>query len=407
MDKIEEILTRRVSKIYPSKKALEKVLRSGKKIKLYLGVDPTGGNLHLGHAVPLMKLQEFISLGHHVTFLVGNFTALCGDPSGHEEKRKSLTPAQIAKNMTTYKKQASKVLDFSKTKMRYNADWLAKLTFEEIIKLASNFTVQQIIERDLFQRRLRAKKPIFLHEFLYPLLQGYDSVSMNVDLEVGGTDQTFNMLAGRTLQKIYNKKEKFVLTTKMIVGLDGRQMSKSWGNTVNILDGASEMFGKIMSLRDELIFQYFELCTNIPIQLIKEKEATLKSGKSPMDLKRELATETVKIYHGEKAAKQADEEFERVTQKGALPGHIPTATGSFGTMKGNKMKAIDLLMEVAGILSIPSRSEAKRMIIQGGAATIYEGIEKKIKDPNGTIQIKEGMVIRYGKRGYAKLGLSK
>jgi tyrosyl-tRNA synthetase len=404
MDKVDELLTRRVEKIYPSKEALEKVLRSGKKLKLYLGVDPTGGNLHLGHAVPLMKLQEFINLGHHVIFLVGNFTALCGDPSGHEGTRKSLAPTQISKNMATYKKQASKVLDFSKTEMKYNADWLAKLTFEEIIKLASNFTVQQMIERDLFQRRLKAKKPISLHEFLYPLLQGYDSVAMNVDLEVGGTDQTFNMLAGRALQKIYNKKEKFVLTTKMIVGLDGRQMSKSWGNTVNILDKSNDMYGKIMSLRDELILQYFEMCTNVSLHSIKEHEEALKAGKvHPMDLKKQLAFDIVKMYHSEKEAKQAQKEFKKVVQKGALPGFIPTATGSFGTRKGDKMKAIDLLMEVADKLAVPSRSEAKRMIIQGGV----EVDKKKIKDPNKVIHVKSGMVLRYGKRSYVQLKIIK
>ncbi len=398
MDKINELLTRRVEKIYPSKEALEKVLRKGKKLKLYLGIDPTGGNLHLGHAIPLMKLQEFIDLGHHVIFLVGNFTALCGDPSGHEGARKRLTPKEIEENMTTYKRQASKVLDFSKTEMKYNADWLAKLTFEEIIKLASYFTVQQMIERDLFQRRLKGKKPIFLHEFLYPLLQGYDSVAMNVDLEVGGTDQTFNMLAGRTLQKIYNKKEKFVLTVKMIIGLDGKTMSKTSGNTVNILDTPTDMFGKIMSMTDDLVIQYFKMCTNVPLQLIKDKERGLKAGKiHPMELKKKLAFEIVKMYHSQKDAETSEKEFERMFQKQKLPAKIP----AFKT-KVETWSLVHFLVE-SGLAS--SKSEAKRLIRQGSIRIISPELisakGKKITDLESKIKI--GDIVRVGKVRIVKL----
>ncbi|MFQ5722840.1 MAG: tyrosine--tRNA ligase [Candidatus Aminicenantales bacterium] len=392
MDKIDEVLTRRVDKIYPSKEALEKILRSGKKIKLYLGIDPTGGDLHLGHAVPLMKLQEFVKLGHHVIFLVGNFTALCGDPSGHEGARKRLTPAQITKNMATYKKQASKILDFSKTEMKYNADWLAKLSFAEIIKLASHFTVQQMIERSLFQRRLKAKKPIHLHEFLYPLLQGYDSVAMNVDLEMGGTDQTFNMLAGRTLQKIYNKKEKFVLTTKMITGLDGKAMSKTSGNTVNILNDPNDMYGKIMSLHDDLIIQYFEMCTNVPLQSIKAMEKDMRAGKiNPMDLKKKLAFEIVKMLHSEKDAKNAGKEFERVFQKRKQPSEPP----SYQATK-KRYKIVDLLVDTR---LASSKSEAKRLIERGGVDV--DG--KVMDDTQKVIRIKDGSIIRVGKRRFIKI----
>ncbi len=389
-------MTRRVEKIYPSKGALGKVLRSSKKLKLYLGVDPTGGNLHLGHAIPLMKLQEFIEFGHQVIFLVGNFTALCGDPSGHEGARKSLTPTQIAKNMATYKKQASKVLDFSKTEMKYNAEWLSKLTFKKIIKLASNFTVQQMIERDLFQRRLKAKRPIYLHEFLYPLLQGYDSVAMNVDLEVGGTDQTFNMLAGRALQKIYNKKEKFVLTTKMVVGLDGERMSKTRGNTVNLLDGPDEMYGKIMSLRDELIVPYFELCTTVPMTKIKELSGVAK--REPMGVKKQLAYEITKMYHSEREAAAAQREFEEVFQKGGIPKSPPTLEIKVGERIkiGEKTTVGDLLVrcKLTG-----SRSEAHRLINQGGVKV--DG--KKVKDYRAQVKIRDGMIVKVGKRRFTKI----
>jgi len=394
MDKIDEVLTRRVEKIYPSRKALEKVLRSGKKIKLYLGVDPTGGDLHIGHAVPLMKLQEFIKLGHHVIFLVGNFTALCGDPSGHEGPRKRLTSAEIKKNMATYKKQASKILDFSKTELKYNADWLAKLSFKQIIELASKFTVQQMIERSLFQRRLKAKKPVHLHEFLYPLLQGYDSVAMNVDLEVGGTDQTFNMLAGRTLQKTYNKKEKFVLTTKMITGLDGKQMSKTSGNTVNILDEPNNMYGKIMSLHDDLIIQYFEMCTNVPLQSIKAHKAALQEGKmNPMNLKKQLAFEIVKMYHSEKDAKNAEKEFKRVFQKRKLPTKIRVVM----VLKTFAEHPVEDILTKLNLT--PSRSEAKRLVLQ--KAVEING--QKIGSLRIKRKLKDGDIIKFGKRKIVKI----
>lgn len=394
MDKIDEILTRGVEKIYPSKQALEKLLRSGKKITLYLGVDPTGGNLHLGHAIPLMKLQEFVELGHNVIFLVGDFTALCGDPSGHEKVRKKLSSKQVEKNMSTYKKQAGKILDFSKVEMKYNTDWLAQLTFREIIELASHFTVQQIIERDLFQKRLKAKKEIHLHEFLYPLLQGYDSVAMNVDLEVGGTDQTFNMLAGRKLQKIYNKKGKCVLTIKMIPGLDGQQMSKTSGNTVNILDQPENMFGKLMSLNDNHIIVYFEMCTKVPLQLIKAQQKALASGRvNPMDLKKRLAFEIVKMYHSELAAQKAQKEFEQVFQKRKLPKQIPAtpkavAPGSYSISK---------LLAVSGATT--SMAEAKRLIKQSGLD--FEG--KTVQNPQQEISIKGGEILKIGKKRFIKI----
>jgi tyrosyl-tRNA synthetase len=396
MDKIDELLTRRVDKIYPSKKALEKVLRSGKKLKLYLGVDPTGTNLHLGHVIPLFKLKEFMDLGHEVIFLVGDFTALCGDPSGHEETRRGLTPAEIEKNMATYKNQASKILGSSRIKIKYNAEWLSRLTLKEVIDLASHFTVQQNIERDLFQKRLKKNKPIYLHEFLYPLLQGYDSVAMNVDLEVGGSDQTFNMLTGRTLQKIYHQKEKFVLTVKMMLGTDGKTMSKTSGNTINILDKPADKFGKIMSIIDKMIIHYFEFGTHLALQLIKELEKDLKSGKiHPMELKKRLAFEIVKTHHSEKEARQAQEEFEQVFQKRKMPAKMAV----FKTKK-REWGIIDLLIKAS---LAASRGEAKRLIQQGGVKIN----KSKIKDQKLKIKLKDGTVIRVGKKRFLKIRLVK
>ncbi len=401
--KIEEVLTRGVGQILPGKEDLGQLMQK-QKIRLYLGIDPTSPEIHLGHTIPLRKLKQFQDLGHEVILLIGTFTARIGDPSERDKKRKPLTPKQIEKNMATYKKQASKILDFSKVKIKYNGDWLEKLTFADLIKLASHFTVHQLLERDMFQERIKRGGEVWLNEFMYPIMQGYDSVAMNVDLEVGSTDQTFNMLVGRKLQKIYNNKEKFVLTTPMLVGVDGRKMSKIYGNTVNLTDAPREMYFKLMYLRDELIIEYFNLCTDVEIELIMQMAKDIKTSKiNPMNFKKQLAYEIVKMYHGEKSAKNAEKSFEKEVQRGEYPGYIPTATGSFSTKKGNKISVIDLLLEVADNLEIPSKSEAKRIIIQGGV-----GIDgKRYKNPYEQIQIKGGEVVRYGKKNYVRLVLSK
>src|SRR3989338_7452521 len=268
-EKINEVLERGVQEI-AVRKDLEKLLCSGKKIRVYFGIDPTSTRITLGNAVPLRKLRDFQDLGHEVIFLVGSFTALIGDTSDKEAMRQAMTSEEIESNFKTYKEQAAKILDFSKAKIVYNGDWLSKLKFTDIVKLAQNFTVQQMIERDLYQKRLQAGKPIGLHEFLYPLMQGYDSVQLEVDLEIGGNDQLFNMLAGRTLLKIYKNKDKHVLTTPLLPGLDGRKMSKTYGNAVDITDVPNDMYGKIMSLRDELMLQYFELCTDLSLAEVSE-----------------------------------------------------------------------------------------------------------------------------------------
>jgi len=389
--KIEEVLTRGVEKIIPNKEGLLGLMKK-RKIRLYLGIDPTAPELHLGHTIPLRKLKEFQKLGHEVILLFGTFTAQIGDPSERDERRKVLTPAQIEKNLATYKKQASKILDLSKVKIKYNAAWLAKFIFKDFIKLASHFTVSRLLERDMFQHRLQKGGEVWVSEFLYPLMQGYDSVVMNVDLEVGSTDQEFNMLAGRKLQRIYNKKEKFILTTPMLLGLDGRKMSKTYGNTVNIMDSASEMYGGVMSLRDDLIIQYFKLCTEVPLTEIEEMERNLKLKKiNPRALKAKLAREIASIYHSRKAALEAEKEFNRIFKEKKLPREIPKVK--------IKEKVFDLLELLVKLKLVNSRSQAKRLIYQKGVK-----IDGKIEeDWRKQIKIKKGMIVRVGKRKFLKL----
>ena len=391
--KIEEILTRGVSEIIV-KEDLKKKLFSGKKIRLYLGVDPTGATLHLGHAIVLKKLKEFANLGHEVILLIGDFTAKIGDPTGKDATRIPLTDKQIKENFKDYKKQASKVLDFSKVKIQYNSKWLSKLKFVDILKLSSNFTVQQMLHRDMFDKRIKENAPINQTEFMYPLMQGYDSVAMNVDLEIGGNDQMFNMLCGRTLQKIYNNKNKKILTTKLLLGTDGRKMSKTYNNAIYLIDTPENMYGKIMSIKDELILDYFELCTNISQTDISE----IKKIPNPRDQKEILAKEIVKLYHSEKEANKAVEDFNKTFRD-----KNPTFTEYIIDKEEFYPKLIDgLLVSVSGATS--SVNAAKRLIIEG-AVQIDGNIDKEW---NKIIKIKEGgSEIKVGKRTFAKVKLRK
>jgi tyrosyl-tRNA synthetase len=385
----KELLTRGVEQIVPREGLMEKI-KSGKKLKVYLGMDPTSTHISLGNAVPLRKLRDFQNAGHEVIFLVGSFTALIGDTSDKDAMRKPLTLNEIEHNFHTYKEQASKILDFKKAKIMYNGDWLSKLNFQNIVELAQHFTVQQMIERDMYQKRIEAGKPIGLHEFLYPLMQGYDSVHMEVDLEIGGNDQLFNMLAGRTLLKTYKNKEKHVLCTPLIEGLDGRKMSKSYGNTIDIMDAPTDMFGKVMSMTDDLIIKYFILCTDMPMKEINAIDVELKDGANPRDAKVRLAREIVALYHGEKAGIQAEEEFANVFKKGGLPDEMPEFK-----MSGDR-NIVDLL-ELCKL--VETRSEAKRLIKEGGVKINGE----KVPDPNVSIRLEKGMIIQVGKRRFAKI----
>lgn len=390
-DPITEILTRGVEEVI-IRQELEELLRSGKKITLYLGIDPTGSQLHLGHAIALRKLRDFQRLGHRVIFLIGSFTALIGDTSDKDSPRVPLTPEQIEENFKTYKQQASKILDFSKIELKYNSEWLSKLNFKDILQLANKFTVQQMIEREMYRKRIAESKPIGLHEFLYPLMQGYDSVAMNVDLEIGGNDQLFNMLAGRTLQKVINNRNKHVLTVKLLEGIDGRKMSKTYGNVINITDEPNEQYGRVMSMKDELILQYFELCTDVAMSEVEEIKRGLKAGENPKNAKMRLGREIVALYHGKTAAEAAEKEFIKIFQKRDLPSEIEEKT-----MPKKSYGICELLFETG---LAPSKSEARRLV-EGGGVNIDE---KRIADPKLEIILgKKAILIKVGKRHFLKV----
>ena len=314
--KNENLLQRNVVSIYPNKEELERKI-SQEKIKLYLGIDPSNSLIHLGNAVVLRKLAEFQELGHKVILVIGDFTGMIGDPTDKSVGRTKLSREEVSKNAKTYKNQVAKILKFdgsNAASFKFNSDWLAKLSLTDVIEISSLLTVSQLEERDMFVQRKKEGNPIYLHEFLYPLLQGYDSVALDVDLEVGGTDQTFNMLVGRQLAKSLKNKEKYVLTTPLLLGTDGQKMGKTTGNFIAINDSPEKMFGKIMSLKDDLIKHYFELATNADLDSIDFKS-------NPMDLKKQLAYLIVEEYYGE-AAKGAKKEFENVFQRGKIPQSI-------------------------------------------------------------------------------------
>lgn len=382
--------------IYPSHKSLEKALGAGKKLRIYNGIDPSSPDIHLGNAISLWKMRRFQDLGHKTILLIGDFTGRIGDPSDKKAMRTQLSHQQVLQNARTYRKQAAKILDFESKanpcEIKFNSKWLDKLSNKEVVELSSHFTVQQLIERDLFQKRLKEKKAIGLHEFLYPLYQGYDSVAMDIDMEIGGDDQTFNMLAGRDLVKIYKNKEKFVLTIPLLEGIDGRKMSKSWANVVNITDSADDMFGKLMSLPDSLIIRYFTLCTEVSLKEIGRLEKDLKSGRiNPKDAKAKLAEEIVSIYYGRKIARIAGKEFESVFKEKKLPKIIAKVK-----IKEKKLNILDLLVKTK---LASSKSEAKRLVLQGGVK-----VDGRIEgDWHKAIEIKRNRVLRVGKRKFIRL----
>jgi tyrosyl-tRNA synthetase len=336
----------------------------------------------LGHSVPLRKLKSFADAGHHVIFLVGSFTAMIGDPTDREATRPPLSKEQVRDNFYTYKKQAQKILDFSKVEIRYNDEWLAPLRFSEIVKLASNFTVQQMLQRDMFEKRMSEGKPVALHEFLYPLMVGYDSVMLDVDCELGGSDQEFNMLAGRHLQQAFKKRDKFVLTTKLIEGTDGRKMSKTYDNCVFLEDAPNDMYGKIMSVKDELLPVYFECTTDVPTGEVKE----ILAG-HPKEAKMRLAREIVEMYHSSDAAKKAQENFTNTFSKGEAPTNIPEVSVAKGTA------LLDALASLG-----ESKSELRRLIEAGAVGEVDGG---KFSDSN--IKLERTMSLRIGKHRFLKI----
>lgn len=395
MDTIDEILTRGVANIIPGKEEMRKLLESEKKLTIYLGIDPTATRIHIGHAVPLRKLQAFAEMGHSVRFLIGDFTALIGDTSDKDTERPVLTSEQIRENFQTYKKQAEKILDFSLPNVTvvYNSDWLSKLTFADIVKLTQHFAVGDFVGRELIRRRLQENKRVGLHEVLYPVMQGYDSYFMDTDIQIGGTDQTFNMQAGRTLQKDLREKESFVLAMEFLIGTDGKKMSKTGGNAIWLDETPEDMYAKVLAVRDELIVEYFTLATKVPMEKVREVATLLEKGENPRDLKRELAREIVSELHGSDAANKAEEAFDRLVVNREMPTEIPVVTVPAA---GNLFPLTELLIHtgMAG-----SRSEAKRLVEQGGVMID----EERQEDPSKEIAIADSIVLKVGKRKFVEI----
>jgi tyrosyl-tRNA synthetase len=386
MDKIEEALTRGVQQVLPNKKDLASLMAK-RKIKLYQGFDASAPSLHLGNYAGLMKLRQFQKLGHEIIFLVGDFTGMIGDPSDKLSARPKLTREQVVKNSKAYKEQASKVLSFdgeNPAKIMFNSSWSDKITFQDLIEITSNFTVQQMIERDMFQERLKNREPIYLHEFLYPVAQANDSVVMDVDLEIGGNDQLFNMMAGRTLMGAMSKKEKFVLTTKLLIDKEGKKVGKTTGNALFLDSKPEEFYAGIMSFPDEVIYLSFELLTEVDLVGLEEK-----INKNPMEMKKELAFEVVKILWGNEKALEASNSFKETFQEKLTPKNIKIVKTT--------EKSLPLLDLIFITKEVSSRSEAKRLISQN--AIDING--KLSSDPTKEIEIPVN--IKIGKSKFVKI----
>lgn len=380
------------------KAKLEKAVSENRPLLVKYGVDPTSPDLHIGHAVPLRKLREFQELGHTVVLLIGDFTAQIGDPSLKSVTRPQLTEDEVEQNAATYTSQAFKILDQKKTVVDYNRRWFSDMTFKEVIKLTSKFTVARLLERDDFAKRYHENSPIALHEFLYPVMQGYDSVMLRSDIEIGGTDQTFNMLAGRDLQRLFGQEAQVVLTLPILEGTDGVQkMSKSLANHIGLTDDPVDMFGKVMSIPDSIMIKYFRLATSLSAGEVGEIERRLKDGTlHPALAKRRLASIIVSAYHGEEAATAAENEFDAVFKMGETPSDIEEVLIDESLLAGSKIWIVKLITHL-GFAS--SNGEARRLIEQGGVSLSGEVISSF----DAEINIKDGDILRVGKRRFARL----
>jgi len=385
-EKIKELLTRGVEEVI-GKDHLEKKLNSGKKLRIKLGIDPTSPNLHLGRSLPLLKLRDFQELGHKIVLIIGDFTGVIGDTSDKDSERPMLAKKIVERNMKNYVAQAGKVLDIKKCEIRHNSEWLGKLTYGEIGAQADQFSVAEFITRENIKRRLKAGKRVSLRETLYPLMQGYDSVAIKCDVEIGGTDQRFNLLAGRKMQQLYGQKPQNIITNPLMEGTDGRKMSSSWGNTINLTEKPNEMFGKIMSIKDDLIIRYFVLATRMPMSDIKKYEKEIKEGANPRDFKLKLAYEIVKFYHNEKTAKAAWEYFLKTFSRKETPKDIPLL----------RVKSRDIISVLIESGSCASKSDARRLIDQGGIKIN----EKRVLSFDQ--KVKSGDVVQKGKRFFVKI----
>ena len=374
---------------------LVRKLKTGRKLRVKLGMDPTAPDLHLGHTVVINKLRHFQDLGHHVQFLIGDFTGMIGDPSGRNATRPPLSPEEIEENAKTYREQVFKILDPAQTEILFNSSWSSALGAEGMIRLAARYTVSQLLQRDDFAKRFSSQQPIAVHELLYPLMQGYDSVAMKSDVELGGTDQKFNLLVGRELQKQFGQESQVIITMPLLEGLDGVQkMSKSLGNYVGIAEPPREIFGKLMSISDTLMWRYLELLSFQPMDVVDAWRREIEAGRNPRDIKVALAKEIVERFHGKRAAEQALADFEARFRDGAMPDEMPEITLNGG---GQPMLLTQMLKQ-AGLT--PSTSEALRMLDQGGVRLDGERVsDKAVKLAPGTY------VLQVGKRKFARVTL--
>lgn len=378
------------------KSELVEKLKQGRPLRIKVGFDPTAPDLHVGHTVIINKMRQFQELGHQVIFLIGDFTGRIGDPTGKSATRPPLTEEQVNQNATTYKEQVFKILDPDKTEVAFNSTWMGKMSSAEMIQLAAKQTVARMLERDDFNKRYKSNQPIAIHEFLYPLVQGYDSVALRADVEMGGTDQKFNLLVGRELQRMYGQEQQVVITLPLLEGLDGvNKMSKSLGNYIGITDAPNDMFGKIMSVSDELMWRYFDLLSFRPLTEVKKLRQDVADGFNPRDVKFLLAEELITRFHNKAAAVAAQEDFITRFQKGALPDELPELSIETETAE----LPIANLLKNTGL--VESTSEAFRMIQQGGVK--IDGV--KVEDRNLLISKGTVAVIQVGKRKFAKVTL--
>ncbi len=395
MDKIEELLTRGVDEIIPSRDELEKILRSSKKLRVYQGFDPSSPDLHIGHMIGLRKLRQWQELGHEVIFLIGDFTGMIGDPTGREETRPVLSKETVEKNAKTYKEQAGRILDFdgkNPVKIKFNSEWLEKLQIPEIINLFSKVTYQQIIKRGMFKKRLENDGDISFNEVTYPIMQGYDSVAMDIDVEVGGRDQLFNMMIGRDLMHKMKRKNKFVMTTALLTDSQGNKIGKTEGNAIALVDPPNTIFGAIMTFPDDAIVKGLEYLTDIDLLEIQLIRDTLKKGENPIKFKKQLAFEIVKQLHGQKAAESAQKEFESTFQKGNTPSEIPIIK-----IAEPSVELVDFLAENN---LAPSKSEAKRLIKEGAIEVDGQTISET------EIKFENNQVMKVGKKKFVRIMLS-
>lgn len=386
---IEALLSRGVEEVI-IQTDLQKALEQGKKLRVKFGIDPTGDKIHIGHAVVYWKLRAFQELGHQVIILIGDYTAMIGDTSDKSAERQQLTRDAVRANMKHYLKQIGQIVDLEKAEIRYNSEWLKKLEFVDVVELASEFKVAQMLERDNFRERYEAQKPIGLQEFLYPVMQGYDSVALRADVELGGHDQLFNMLAGRTLQKRAGQKSQAVMATELLKGADGQKMSKTQPNCVFITDAPKDMYGKLMAIDDELIPHYFRLATEVPLDVIETVERDMAAGANPRDTKASLAREIVARYYGEKQAQAAEDDWNKQFRSGEMPTDIEDYLADDKELADT----VGLLANAFGV----TKSEVRRLVSQGGVR--FDG---EVMDSLDEVRVNEAVVVSLGKRRYKRI----